>query len=261
MSAQQLFCKGGGVPSVKFNPCPLSNFLPSHALPSFPFPFPLGLPDGLTPPGAWGLHLPWGASHKILRQPWPVPTVFLYPYCSHPQPTKPSPDALNPSFIAHSSLVLHKSQRLRNFLRRLKRHCKVPLVWPRHMCSCLTHTWPRAGRALAPVLWPFCSQDPTLLPGQGPRTENKPAHNQEVERGLSATLTQQPSRHLGLLAPAPSDYSPEWEKDIPEPQRMFEVTRRRWGWGVGQYTRAREPVVGMAWILAQPDQPHPSCGT
>lgn len=47
-SAQQLFRKRG--PSAEFSPPPLSGFLPSHALPSFPLLFPL--PPAPRPPQA-----------------------------------------------------------------------------------------------------------------------------------------------------------------------------------------------------------------
>lgn len=177
---QQQLCKGGSFCGVSTHP--LSCFLPSHALPSFHLSFPLGLPG--RPVSA-----PFSGTFPQNPQVahWLVPTVSQCPHLSHPQFTKPNPDALNPSFIAHSSLVLHKSQRLRNFLR-LKRHCKVTWIWPRHVYWRLIHTGPGLENHLASVHWILLSGPPSARLEPQDRKQ-PPTHNQEVERGLSAILT------------------------------------------------------------------------
>lgn len=172
--------KGGFRPTPCPACCPHMLFHPFLSLSSEP-------PGGPDPSQGPGLPLAPGPSHKILRQPWLVLTVLPYPSRSHPQATKPSPEALNPSFIAHSSLVLHKSEiekvseKVKKTLQSLLGVAKARVLVP--------HSHPAPGAGEPPCLF---SQEPTLLPGQqGLRTQNKPAHNQEVEKGA-----------VGHLAPA-----------------------------------------------------------
>lgn len=157
-------CSVNGGPSAEFSPSPLSGFLPSHALSSFPLPFPL--PPAPPPPSrpdssqSLGLPLPQGAFPQNPPAAWLVLTVLLYPSRSHPQSTKPSPEALNPSFIAHSSLVLHKSE-IEKFSEKVK---KTPqsLLGAAKACG-VPHSHPaRAGKS--PCLWPLAS----LLSGPHP---------------------------------------------------------------------------------------------
>lgn len=190
-----------------------------------------------------------GPSHKILSQLLAgchcFPTLTLPTYT-----TKPSPDALNPSFIAHSSVVLQKSQSLRNFLRRLKRHCRVP--WEEHsVCAgaslrFLTQGW---RTSLAAMPWPLSSQ--------AIRTGDPLAHSQELER------VSRSSRRVGLSVPVLSDYSLGWQQGIPRPEGMFEVTRGGWA-GTSGLKSQWQTCPGLwhswarpcpQWVLPQPPSP------
>lgn len=128
-------------------------------------------------------------------------------------------------------------------------------MWLRHASRCLTHTWPRAGKL--PGLWPlafplsepFCSQ----ARGSGEKTNRLLIRKQK-----GGGWPPRPSSHLHILGFWSLYHWTvlwKWEKGVPEPERMSAVTRR-----LGQYTRAREPVASMPWILARLGQLHPHCG-
>lgn len=218
LNVQQLLCTG--IP-VEFQCAPFVQ-LPACML-SSPLPFPVGLPVGLIPSGTWVCTLPAGPPQNPQAALGLFP-LFPDPHFSHSQFTKPSPDTLNPSFIVHSSLVLHKSQRLRNFLRSLKRHGKVPWAWVRHVGWCLLTLAQGWKITLLLPTGPF-SQDPTLLSGQMPRTEG----------GKGAVSYLDPAAILTSWAfvPTPPDCSLKIGGG-PEPEGMFEVTRGR----LGRYTKS-----------------------
>lgn len=159
-SAQQLFRKWGSfcrvqpIPSVRL-PALTCSFILSSPFPSAPRP-----PSRPDSSQSLGLPLPQGAFPPNPPAAWLVLTVLLYPSGSHPQSTKPSPEALNPSFIAHSSLVLHKSE-IEKFSEKVK---KTPqsLLGAAKACG-VPHSHPaRAGKS--PCLWPLAS----LLSGPHP---------------------------------------------------------------------------------------------
>lgn len=229
----------------------MSCFLSSHALPSFHLSFPLRLPG--RPVSA-----PFSGTFPQNPQVahWLVPTVSQSPHLSHPQFTKPNPDALNPSFIAHSSLVLHKSQRLRNFLR-LKRHCKV---WPRHVYWCLIHTGPGLENHLASVHW-------SLLSGPHPSARLEPQDRKQPPHSQSGSGKGSVS-HLDLAAILTSwAFGPctlrlltgewKWEKGIRQPLEMSEMIRVGWADIPGLENQLQIcPVFWHSWA----SQPHPDCG-
>lgn len=128
----------------------------------------------------------------------------------HPIIHKATPVCFKFTFIAHSSLVWHKSRKLRNFLR-LKRQSEVCRYAEAHMLG--PHSYlPKAGS----LPW-FCPPHAHWLfssiphPSPGRRLQTGDIHNQQV-RQSEDVLVWWPSWHHGLLVPALSNYFSKMEE-------------------------------------------------
>lgn len=150
------------------------------------------------------MQLPQGLPTKSSVSCWLVAT-FPHPHPSHLQFTKPSPDALNPSFIAHSSVVLQKSQSLRNFSEKVKKDTAEYPGSEHSVCGASLHLT-RAGE-------PPCCHAHMALSSQAIRTEtHSTAHSQELQRqGQWVILAD-----VGLSVPVLSDYSLGWQQGYPQ---------------------------------------------
>ena len=164
-------CSVKGVLRQSFNSSAVSSFLPSPALPSFPLPFPLGLPQGLTLPRAsgLGLHDPQGPPPESSVSPWPLPTASPHPHLSHPRFTKTKIWGIKSTLYCPRLISMTYITEIETFSEKVKKTLQSPLGVAK-ACVLAPHWashWPRAGKPPALLLFKMSPCFRARGPGQG----------------------------------------------------------------------------------------------